>query len=385
MKKYKLHIIELDYHHDVLDTLIQLVDPSIFDLTCTTTRSIYDKLSVESQSKIDELNIWHQSVISLEQHVNTQADVKMINTLASNFSFWSKHIDTKTIIRIHNINTWFQPWSSLTLQLNFYDIRKAFTYFIQHQLLKREFYYLTKIKNQAHHFSFLSEATSAYFNATFPAQASKNSFTIPATWALERTHTNADSSIIQITIPGTLEKKRKDFKLILQLIEILNDRPESFRVVFAGRVPKQALNFMKQVKALANEHVEIIYQTTYIPSEEFDSMMRTSTLLYFPLVSKTRFKIFAEYYGKTKISGSENDFIKYGIPALLNDFYPIDSPLIYAFNQDDLKVKFESVLNQINSNPQQIHTDMEAHQLNFNFDSQRKQLTEQLIAFLKKN
>lgn|GEM_PF-3128106 len=383
MKKYKLHIIELDYHHDVLDTLIQLIDDSIFDLTCTTTRVIYDKLSQESKLKINQPNIFDGTNASLAVFIDGDYDVKIINTLASNFSFWKKHIDTRTIIRIHNINTWFQPGRSLTLKLNLYDIRKAVTYIVQHQLLKLEYIHLNKIKKQAQHFSFLSESTSHYFKATFPEIAHKNCFTIPTTWSTEAEQTFAVHSIFHITIPGTIESKRKDFNLIRSLVDTLNGQDGQFKITFAGKVTKQSEQFMKDLVLLAENHVEIVYFNAFVSVEQFDAIMQRTNLLFFPLVQKTRFKIFAEYYGKTKISGSENDFIKYGIPALINDFYPIESPLIYSYNEKNLQKQVIRSVEDIKKDAPQIVSYMKEHQYKFNFKTQRDQLTLRLKSFIE--
>lgn len=383
MKKYKVHIIELDYHHDVLDTLIQLIDISSFHITCTTTKAIYNKLSKESKSKIHLFNSWNGSSHSLGQLIITESDVKIINTIASNFSFWKNHIDSKTIIRIHNINTWFQPWNSLTLDFNLYDIRKALTYIIQHQILKREYKHLKVIREKAQHFSFLSDATSNYFNTAFPEHSRKNCFTIPTSWSLQGDIEITSKPEFQITIPGTIERKRKDFKLIERLIDYLNTLDGNFRLTFAGQVTKQSENFMLDLLSRAKKHIEIIYFKSFVSAEQFDAILHSTDLLFFPLVSKTRFKIFAEYYGKTKISGSENDFIKYGIPALMNDFYFIESPLIYAYNGNNFKNQLQLAIMDIKKDAPQVITYMKEHQLKFSFEIQRNRLSEQLRSFIE--
>ena len=77
--------------------------------------------------------------------------------------------------------------------------------------------------------------------------------------------------------------------------------------------------------------------------------MRNTDLLVSPIILDTRYKIYREKYGFTKISGVEADVIRYGVPAIIPSKYPLEENLRHLIDgYDSLESLSDLLLKYIN-------------------------------------
>lgn len=95
--------------------------------------------------------------------------------------------------------------------------------------------------------------------------------------------------------------------LRLELLGTLS-RPRDIAVVrkLAARLPRT---------------VELITHPEYVSPDHYDGALRDCTAIIIPHRGRVPYAGYAEYGGRTKISGSENDQIRAGKPALVDARY----------------------------------------------------------------
>ena len=62
----------------------------------------------------------------------------------------------------------------------------------------------------------------------------------------------------------------------------------------------------------------------FVPQIEFERVLHETDFLLIPALEKTRYTLYTESYGRTKISGNVYDMIRYGKPAILPAHYALD-------------------------------------------------------------
>ena len=377
--RYRLHIIELDYHHDVLDALIRLVDTSKFEISLSTRRFIYDNLSQEVKEMLACVLIQGENGVDLNQIAAQEADLHIFNTLASHYAFWAKNLPQPHLVRMHNIHSWFDPASFFSIGKTPLEWRKSLSYLLYNRLLLGEGVHMRRLKEKIQHFSFMSQSNQEYFSKNYPKYAHKIIDTLPTAWATYLPEWNADSETLRIVIPGTPEFKRKDFTLVEKLIQWAEKRKEKIEIYFAGKSPHYMRNKMQALKMRANDRLSIHVFSHFLSGEEFDRILKSADLLFFPIKETTRYKVFTENYGQSKISGSENDFMRFGRMSLFPAFYPLQSPLILHADATQLDKVLDHFMSHYKVRPDNMQKAIEEHRVRFSFDASFKRQNEILI------
>lgn len=330
-----LLVIELDYHVDILGFFLASIDKTRFTVHCIATPAVAAKIPDAGKAGVTvHETTRNKEIVKLLADIG--ADLVFFNTCASRYRFWAGHCPPNATVRIHNINTSFIPGKSIHIGFNFYELRKAFTHILWRQCIHLDRLYLSRFLRKAASYNFLSETNARYFGDVRPDLLHKKGPVFPSAAYNADFYKENPGTPLRITVPGTLEQKRKDFDAIRRFVRILAGTEHLVELHFAGRIPASSAAFVNELKKSRTDRFEIFTYGDFLPQHVFDELLRSSDLLFFPMIRYTRYKIFREVYGKSKISGSLNDLIRFGKYAVMPEFYDPDPALRpLAFSYDD--------------------------------------------------
>ncbi|HPE56117.1 MAG TPA: hypothetical protein P5514_13815 [Bacteroidales bacterium] len=328
-------IVEIDYHPEVLHNTCILLAEVPFEVTIFTTRLIFDQaqgsrflknfnwIIIERVSEIKQTFQRHLPEIN-------SSDLILFNTLASHFKFFSKlEIKTISILRLHNSNAYLNPGKSFKTMFTPYFLFKDSSHIIRKTLFERDWYFRNKFLKRISYVVFPDPVLENYAVDNRLIDPSKVCPSIPiSSWNPAYQKQNKTDEI-RITIPGTIDIRRRDYRIVLNAFTMLSGRlNQNITLTLLGR-PKN--NYGKEIisefRELQNKQLKVITFTQKIPMDEYNSNLQQTDFFILPIKIDTKYTIYRERYGYTKISGSINDMIIAGKPALINADYPINSRL----------------------------------------------------------
>lgn len=344
-----LALVELYQHKEVLRTVYELIEPF--------TGQIHIFTSEEIRSDLQEVGIglgndvWH---ISKKQESPGAALVRWTSdlmacdgifllTLNRPFAAYSAlpFLD-KTVLLIHNVHAFLAPWEHMPWQdrSDFKAIWRALRF-----LLFGEFRHLNQILNHSFIWAFPSHQLLRYARSQQWIPEGKAVIELPlALPGINSLTAGIASPVVNICIPGTIKKNGRDYTLLYEGIKaVLESTDRKMRLCLLGS-PRRKYGQKVQADflALANRHakLELVYYEELVPQRIYDEELQRASFLILPLTFTSRYDAFIEYLGTSTISGAINDMARFGIPAIIPDFYPLDpncESLVERYkNKDDL-------------------------------------------------
>lgn len=338
MKQIKIALIEFDYHAEVLRNTLRILQQPNTTVQVFTTEKIWNQVNWK-ENKYFDLYLQKEAE-SLSQFLNAHisninsCDIALFNTVASNFKTWSQlNIQAVKLIRIHNANAYF---NSLTKAYKpkftpFY-IWKDSSHFVRKTVGELDWFYRKKFITGIDHFIFPSESIRKYALENYGLQE-HNSWTLPfGYWENEKNYTINESRHFKICIIGRVDQRNRDYDTIVNTIKeflpaLVVNQMRLELVLLGSATSNYGKRISKELDTLSSEHFKPVYFQGFVPQEDFDRHINECDFFVIPTKIKTRYTIYEERYGYTKISGSINDVIKYHKPALIHKDYPIDDDL----------------------------------------------------------
>ncbi len=330
----KIGLIELYSHSEVLYNFCKiLTKTNDYELTVFTQKFIYEdapaclKKSPSIQWFFISKKENHPSFITMHLERLNECRVLILVTIASNFRFYSAlKFRAKTILVVHNANALLRPSKSIRFSLfsfptDWFRLCKV--------LIFRDFYFKKKmLKN----FDYLSLPSQFVYR-----QVEKKSFLrpeklcrpLPFAFFEGKQKDILFHEKITIAIPGTITDESRDYELVFKAFkEAIPDFDLHIQLVLLGR-PKGGYGrrVIRKFQSLECEHFEVMSFGESVPQEEYEVWLRKCDFLILPLMRFAKYGIYREELGFTKISGSLNDMIRFGKPALIPDFYPLEKEL----------------------------------------------------------
>jgi len=299
-------------------------------------------------------------------------DAIVVNTLHRNFEQYSKVFQQKpTLCLVHNLN--FSLFFKSLNRHNFWADKEQFIYYLKLYLLEKVGQKRKSIL-EATRFgvlsqSLLDEVTSKRSFAEKTALVSMNYC---------HSHSFPTSEVIDIVMPGNVSNKRKDVAMLLSVLPKL--KPKSrLHFTFLGKPENDSvLQQLEHLKHVCDANVTITHYYRFIPWEEYSEVIAKAHLLLCPVKSQTSFYWVDEFYGKTKVSGSEADCIYNGKIGLFPTSYPkMDWHNLYYENETALA----SVLNTLSKEQlENEYQKLQPYLEKYTFEKVKNQLEQQLIA-----
>lgn len=217
---------------------------------------------------------------------------------------------TKTILTVHDVNSLFNP----TLRFS----AKPILRYIGKKVLA----------GAASEYAVLLENCKRYLQAGLGI--SKKITVLPGSVY----EGNPDKAVRQllvftVVIPGSIDNKRRNYELILCLMEQLKQASLYFQIVILGSArTKWAKSFQKKIKQASTENSTVrIYESYFVDQVEYDEQLSRCQLVLLPLVTETTNDAVTETYGQTKASGGFFDAVRHAKPVLLPAQIPVSPEL----------------------------------------------------------
>jgi hypothetical protein len=231
-------------------------------------------------------------------------DLFYLNTISNNHLFYAWVIGAlrigRVVLTVHDINCLFKSrWSFQARQLIHHLGKKA--------LIKR-----------VPAFNVVSDTMVDYLRQT--THGKKQVHNIPGA-VFERAQTTlAINDRIHLVVPGSLDKKRRDYPQVFALLKAAEARKLRLHItLLGGYIDAFGQSIIQQATALQTTYATIsVYDTHTVHQDEFDKQLDDAHFIFIPSVIDTAI-CFAipETYGLTKSSGNIFDVIKHARPFIV--------------------------------------------------------------------
>lgn len=308
----KTGIFDLE-HFEVAYTVIQLFDVPANQLVIFTDAATYERLGDLFKQDVNRFQweildntrgkwyFFRQLYKAARKH---QLDILYLNTISNNYLFYAWVIGTlgipRVVLTVHDINCLFKShWSLRVRQLIHHIGKKA--------LLKRVSAY-----------NVVSDTMVDYLRET--TQGQKPIYNIPGA-VFERAQTLLTTgAAICLVVPGSLDKKRRDYSQVFALLKAAEARKLPLHVtLLGGYTDAYGRSIVQEAAALKTTCTKItVYDTAIVHQDEFDKQLDNAHFIFIPSVIDTAicFSI-PETYGLTKSSGNIFDVVKHARPFIV--------------------------------------------------------------------
>lgn len=257
-------------------------------------------------------------------------DLFYLNTISNNHLFYAWVIGAlqiaRVVITVHDINCLFRsPWSLQLRQLVHHIGKKA--------LIKRVQEYNVVSDTMV---DYLREATGG----------SMQIHNIPGAVFDNEQTTLTINDHIHLVVPGSLDKKRRDYYQVFELLKAAEAVQLPLHVtLLGGHADAYGKAIVQQAAGLQTRYTKIrFYEEKVVHQDEFDKQLNAAHFIFIPSVIDTAI-CFAipETYGLTKSSGNMFDVIKHARPFISPSALRVSAALersCFRYTSIDHLVKF---------------------------------------------
>jgi hypothetical protein len=329
----RLLIIELDYHAEVLATLCPIL-AARFELVLWTTDKIWKKTGLARELFTEVLVMpKKQSVVCYwraHEEILRAVDVVYFNTLEKRFAFFAD-LDFRcpTIMRIHNTNASLFPMQSIDWSPG--NLWKVASYFIRYVLLSRAWHHRERLYRKMSALMLPSEGIAKCMKPALQKRGIHNlsHYEMPFSCLGDAAPVTAGSAKV-FAVTGSVDAARKDYDVLYQaLVRLKSARPDwQLELVFLGWAKGTAAKkIIDRFVQLEDASFKFTWFCDYVSQQTFTEQMSRAQFLIAPMKLGAHQKIHREYYGSTKISGIENDALRYCKPVVLPHSYTLPTDL----------------------------------------------------------
>lgn len=230
-------------------------------------------------------------------------DVLYINTISNNhllYAFVLSLLSIKRVIlTVHDINCLFESRPSL-------NFRKAAIHWGKKKLVR-----------QVDEFNVVSDTMIPYLKTKTKQKKTHN---IPGCVFENNYSSQPIKSMVRIVVPGSLDKRRRDYEQVFQLAAIVDNEKIPLQIILLGGYSNEyGKAITERGNSFKSDHCKIItYDVEVVDQEEFDRQMDAAHFVFIPSVIDTKIcGNIPEIYGITKSSGNIFDVIKHAKPFIV--------------------------------------------------------------------
>lgn len=308
----KVGIFETD-HFEVAYTVIKLFDIPANRLVIFTTAATYKRLTDLLSSSVNRYE-WvildtTGSRLAFFNQLYTEAksrqlDLFYINTISNNHLLYARIIDRlkvpRVVLTVHDINCLFESTFSLHPKK------------LAHHIGKK------RLVKQVQEFNVISDTMIDYL--TKKTGGKKKVHNLPGA-IFQQNHVPAEiNDYIRLVIPGSIDKKRRDYALVFELAQLADEKKLPLHlVILGGYTDDYGREVYKRAAAYTSLYVQLkCYDTDIVEQDEFDKQLNAAHFILIPSVINTAicFDI-PEVYGITKSSGNIFDVVKHAKPFII--------------------------------------------------------------------
>lgn len=327
-------VVELHHHSELIRNVIRVLELEHFRMSLITVPEVLDRVDVVWADEAAWLSPFCKradetlaSFIERMRPVFASADLLYFNTVRH---FWAELCNipfvAPAIIRVHNVHADLAPAS------HFYRPLLKFPAILSH-LVRRvwiagEWRQREKFLSHIDYFMFPNQAITDYVaNQGWISEDRILPPVMPFGFlgkGDDSTPKNHRASVT-IAITGKVTNAKKDYRLVYQALTLCLSRLQvPLRLILLGKAAdKQAARIVSDFKSLESERFSLDYSDQYVSPREFDKKVSEVDFLLAPIRVQTHFRKYSEVYGKSKMSGIENDILLYRKPSLVTSRYRI--------------------------------------------------------------
>jgi hypothetical protein len=189
------------------------------------------------------------------------------------------------------------------------------------------------------------------------------------------------AEVIEIVIPGNVSNKRKNVDMVFSVLKHLKPKSK-LNFTFLGKPENnKVLKAIEHLKQTCHPNITITHFHRFIPWEEYSQVVSKAHVLLCPVRHKTSFYWVNEFYGETKVSGSEADCIYNGKIGIFPSTYPkMDWHNMYYDSEHDLSHLLHSLtMKKLESEYESLKPYLD----HYAFEKVRATLEQQLIELTK--
>ncbi|TGD57010.1 glycosyltransferase family protein [Flavobacterium humi] len=368
MKKKKIAFIELETHSALLEQwYFLLAAMESVDFHFFVSQKVLDKLSA--------IPSHHLTLIADATEIDAFSsgyDAFLVNTLHRDFKDFEKLLALKpALVLVHNLN--FSLFFQSVSWKNIWTEKQWLVYFLK-LYFREKVGQNRKVIGNASHYGVLSQSLFETIQEKGKAIAGKTKV-LQLNYNKESRFEALDE--IRIVMPGNVSGKRKDIRLLFGLLPKL-DPKSRLHIIFLGKPEsKHVLHRIEQLKKTCSEKIILTHFPGFIPWEEYSTVISKAHLLLCPIKIKTSFYWVTEWYGQTKVSGSETDCIYNGKIGVFPSAYPkMDWHNLYYDNEKELA----GILNGLDlENLEKEYGKLQPYLEKYTFQSVKEQVENQLL------
>ncbi len=326
----KIGLVELQDHIEVLRNFCLVLVDTGHEVTVVCKKNIADELQdiyPFFQRKID----WHHTEEGESQMENLQhyrshflsCDLLFLITL-KHFSYSALRLimSKPCVLIVHNVNGLFFPFQSMFINKEnpWKDMLRIF-YFI----LSGRFLIQSRIKNAALAIGVASPTISEYLSNRLSMQdhlvkAMPFSLYENGDWE----YNSEPQGVINIVIPGTVDEGFRDYEQVAEALgEMIQLVELPVKLCLLGVLRKRARKVLHYFVPFTEKGGQLEYFEQILSQQDFDEKIKKADFLILPLRLEKKVGFFCEFTGFSSTSGNVNDMIRWGIPSLIPEFYPL--------------------------------------------------------------
>lgn len=336
------------YHAEAAYPVIKLFDNGKNKLTIFSYEESYQYLEQLLQDDIKKFN-WivkkkQQSKISfirtIFQHTKKhKIELVYLNTISDNFIFYALLIlllrKVRVIVTIHAVNNLFDHHFSLHPRRIIRTLGKKLLIIVTRE------------------FNVISTPSVKYLKSKLPKDKIVHCVPNAVFEELNVRQTQPlPTECINIVIPGTVEKRRRNYDQVFELMKKLIESKITFTITFLGKLHEHyGQQILARSKAWNAKYSNIYYYDgDGVDQSEFDRVMASATILFLPLEIETIFDDnIVEICGTSSTSGNITEVIRHAKPFIIPKLMAIDPVLekaCFRYNNPEEIVPFISSLQQ---------------------------------------
>ncbi len=332
----RLSLVEIDYHPEVLRNLCRIFQEQLpahpqLELQVFASTSVAEKTG--GAERFPEFQWFSprsgESIPAFIQRHDAQlqgSDAVFFNTLASHFRFFSTWTcRPPLILRLHNASAYLNPEARWKPIWTPFFLWKDASHWVRKELGEREAHWRRRFVARVDAFQFADSGIASYVEENGWMKGRRSVPPLPFAQAQEgyRKALPGPGAPLRATVIGGIDPRRRDYPgLLAALRQAVPHFNRPLELCLLGR-PRGRFGqaVLRDLRALSGERFSVEAFEAFVPQQTFEDRIGQTDFLFIPALENTRYTVWTESYGKTKISGNVYDMIRYGKPALLPAHY----------------------------------------------------------------
>lgn len=339
-------IIELDFHPECIFGLVHIFEKcqsyDNFIVHFITRHEIFD--IIKDVIPVKEELLWtlcpndmpHAQCIKSNLDVIQASDLIFINTISQSVHAYLPLNGKPVVLRIHNINKFFNPAKHLIIPKSWTDVIKLTKFIIKECLVQHYFRDLKKFKDIITTYSFPEPEMLKYALDNFPELTPNNTGVLPLKVYAGSFSEKRENTLLEVNFSmiGNLNPYFKDVSLIIKVLFKLSTERLGRKVNLYFVGCGNELKTMSKIKSFENEYLTIHFIEKRLSQKDYISHLEQMDCIICPLKHKFHVGAFIEFYGQTKITGNLSDIALSPTPMVMPSFYfnskePIPGIMMY--------------------------------------------------------